>query len=154
MVEPSIYDKLAARQVSETTVSEFNTITKDTFIDKKNVEFWSGVITVARAMEESRTYSHGLPIPESGAMSTVSVDDGASEAIKPTGTEIWQVQGLNTDNCSPFLTDGSAIFPIVLGGDGATLTGPLYLTATMWIGFSNASGSAQTPGVAYFKVGL
>jgi hypothetical protein len=153
-MEPSIYDKLAARQMSETTISEFNKITKDTFIDKKNVEFWSGVITVARAMEESRTYSHGLPIPESGTMGTVTVADGASESIKPTGTEVWQVQTISSDSCTAFLTDGSGIMPVTLGGDNATVTGPLYLTAKIWIGFQNGSGSSQTPGIAYHKVGL
>lgn len=153
-MEPSIYDKLATKKISEVDIEELNTITANTYIDSRNVNFWSGVITVARAIEESRTYSHGLPIPETGAMGTVTVADGASESIKPTGSEIWLVQSISDDNCTPFLTDGAGIMPLTLGSATATTTGPLYLTAKLWIGFSNASGSEQTPGIAYHKVGL
>jgi hypothetical protein len=153
-MDPSIYDKLATQILSDTTVDNFHTISKDTFVDKNNVDFWSGVITVARVLQESRTYAHGLPIPEQSEMGTVTVADGASESLKPTGTEIWQIQTISDDECTAFLTDGAGIMPILLGGSTATVTGPLYLTSKLWIGFSNASGSEQTPGIAYHKVGL
>lgn len=154
MADPSIYDKLATELVANVTVEQFNTITKDTFIDRNNVDFWSGVITVARTLQESRTYPHGLPIPELSEMGTVTVADGASESIKPTGTEVWCVQAVSDDNCTPFITDGAGIMPLTLGGAQATVSGPLYLTNKLWIGFSNASGSEQTPGIAYHKVSL
>lgn len=153
-MDPSVYDKLATTKLSDTTITELNDVSKGTFIDKRNIEFWSGVITVARAIEESRTYSHGLPIPEASSMGTVTVADGASESIKPTGSEIWLIQSISDDNCTPFLTDGAGIMPLTLGSATATTTGPLYITPKLWIGFSNASGSEQTPGIAYHKVGL
>lgn len=153
-MDPSIYDKLATQLVSDTTLENFNTITKDTFIDKNNIDFWSGVITVARVLQESRTYAHGLPIPEASAMQTATIGDGASGTIKPTGTEVWEVMTVSLDNCIAFLTDGSGIMTLVLGGDNATHSGPLYLTNKLYIGFQNASGSEQTPGISYHKVGL
>jgi len=95
-----------------------------------------------------------LPIPEASIMATVSVDDGASGTIQPTGTEVWKVSTLSLDNCIAFLTDGSGMMSIVLGGDNATVPGDLYLTSKLYIGFQNASGSGQTPGIAYHKVSL
>lgn len=150
----TIYDLLTKSKVSEVTITQLDSATKNTAITADNVDFWSGVITVARALEESRTYGHGLPIPEASAVSSVTVADGASETIKPTGTEVWLVQSINDDECTPFLTDGSAIMPLVKAGAEAQQQGNLYLTNKLWIGFQNASGSEQTPAVAYHKVGL
>jgi hypothetical protein len=153
-MRPDIFELLAAQQASSTTITQLNDAVKSTFIDKSNVEFWSGVITVARAMKESREYGGGLPIPETGGMSSVTVADGASETIKPTGTEVWLLQGWNLDNCQAFLTDGSGFITPVLGGDNANIGGPLYLTSKLYLGFQNGSGSEQTPSIAYHKVGL
>ncbi len=151
---PSIYDLLAQQEISELTVENLNKATQSTAIASKNIDFWSGIITVARALEESRTYAHGLPIPESSTLVTATVGDGASGTLKPTGTEVWQVQTVSLDNCIAFLTDGSGMMPLLLGGDNATISGPLYLTNKVYIGFQNASGSEQTPGIAYHKVSL
>ncbi len=151
---PSIYDLLAQQEISELTVENLNKATQSTAIASKNIDFWSGIITVARALEESRTYAHGLPIPESSTIETATIGDGASGTIKPTGTEVWQVQTVSLDNCIAFLTDGSGMMTLVLGGDNATISGPLYLTNKVYIGFQNASGSEQTPGIAYHKVSL
>jgi hypothetical protein len=152
--DPRIYDLLATQQANATTVSQLHQAVKDTYIQDKNIDFWAGVITVSRALKESREYGGGLPIPEASGIESVTVGDGASGTIKPSGTEVWQVSGLNLDNCIAFLTDGSGMITLVLGGDNATTTGPLYLTPTMYIGFQNASGSEQTPSIAYHKVGL
>jgi hypothetical protein len=149
-----IYDLLTGVKIEDTTITELDTATGRTFVDVDNVPFWSKIITVARALKESRTYSGGLPIPETGGMQSVTVADGASETIKPTGSEIWVLQGWNLDNCQAFLTDGSGFITPVLGGDNANIGGALYLTSKLYLGFQNGSGSEQTPSIAYHKVSL
>lgn len=150
--DPTIYDLIASQQMSETSITQLNNATKNTFIENKNIEFWSGVITVARALEESRTYAHGLPIPEASACETVTVADTAAGSIKPTGTEIWQVVAIDTDNCSAFLYDGTTV--IALGSERQKNPAPFYITSTCYLLFNNASGGEQTPGIAYHKVSL
>ena len=151
---PTIYDLLATQQLADTTLEQIDKSAKNTFVQGKNVSFWADVITVSRAIKESRQYGSGLPIPELSGMQSVTVADSASGTIKPTGTEIWQLQSINLDNCSAALTDGSGFSGIVLGGPDATINGPLYLTPSLYIVFNNASGSEQTPSISYHKVGL
>lgn len=149
--DPTIYDLIASQAMSATTITQLNNATKNTFIEKTNIEFWSGVITVARALEESRTYGHGLPIPEGSGVTNVTIADGATGEIKPQGSEIWLVESIDNDNCVSFLIDGGAgAVPITADLN----TAPLYLTPTLYIAFSNASGGEQTPGIAYHKVSL
>jgi hypothetical protein len=149
-----IYNLLTGVRLEDTRITQLDTAAGRTFVDIDNVPFWTKIITVARAIKESRTYSAGLPIPETGSMQSVTVADGASGTIQPTGTEIWLLQGWNLDNCAAFLTDGSGFITPVLGGDNANVGGPLYLTSTLYLGFSNGSGSEQTPSIAYHKVSL
>jgi hypothetical protein len=149
-----IYNLLTGVKIEDATITQLDSAAGRTFVDVDNVPFWSKIITIARSIKESRTYAYGLPIPELGEMKTVSVADGASGSIQPSGTEIWQVQCISSDSCVPFLTDGSGIFPLTLGGDNATVSGPIYVTNKLYIGWTNASGSAQTPGIAFQKVGL
>jgi hypothetical protein len=149
-----IYQLLTGIQIDGATVTQLDSATGRTFVDKASLEFWQGILTLSHVMKAARTYAHGLPIPEASAMTTVSIDDGASGTIQPSGTEVWEVQAISLDNCIAFLTDGSGIMTVVLGGDNATVTGPLYLTSKLYLGFQNASGSGQTPGIAYHKVSL
>lgn len=152
-MDPTIYDYLNRLTIGEITQEQLNASAQNTFVDPKNVDFWAGLITVSRALKESRQFG-GLPIPGSSAMTTVTIGDGASGTVKPTGSEIWMVQNVYLDNCVAFLTDGSGMQTIVLGGDTATMTGPFYISNDVYIGFSNASGSEQTPGISYHKVSL
>ena len=153
--DPTIYDLIASQQMSETSITQLNNATKNTFIENKNIEFWSGVITVARALEESRTYAHGLPIPEASACETVTVADSASGTFKPTGTEVWLIQGIDEDNCGVFLFDGTTAIDISSSaGYVARTRNPIYITSTCYLLFNNASGGEQTPGIAYHKVSL
>ena len=149
-----IWNLLNKVKISEVTQSQLNEMTSRIAVDEDAIKFWSGVITVARAIGESRTFSHGLPIYDASAMSSVTVADSASGTIKPTGTEVWQLQSVNLDNCSVALTDGSGFSGLVLGGPDATVSGPIYLTSTLYVVFNNASGSEQTPSISYHKVSL
>lgn len=151
----TIYDYLAKNKVSETTITQLHNATKETAITPDNIDFWAGIITVARAIDESRTYGHALPIPELSAVKSLSVNDGEAGTIQPSGTEVWLVNSINFDNCTVYLTAAGGSGPsIQLGGDAANTVGPLYITNSMYLSFVNASGGTQTPGIAYHKVGL
>lgn len=155
MPEPSIYDLLTNTKVSDLTVANLDAAAKNTFIDRDNVKYWSGIITVARAMEESRTFAKGLPIPEGGKVAITTVDDAATGELRPSGTEVWLIQSIVEDNCTVFLTDGVNVVNISSDqGYIARTRNPIYLTNTLYLGFQNGSGSEQTPGVAYHKVSL
>jgi hypothetical protein len=147
----SIYEQFVGSKLSEVTAANVDKITKRTYVDSDNLEFWKGVITVSKIIQDSRTYAHGLPIPEASGIETVTVADAGTGTIKPPGTEIWLIESIDPDNCTGFLTDGGAsAVPITAD----LVTSQLYLTGTLYIAFSNSSGSEQTPGVAYHKVGL
>lgn len=147
----SIYNLLNKVAIEDATQTSLNTATGRTSIDTETVEFWRGVITVARAMKESRTYE-GIPIPESGAITSVTVTDGGTESIKPTSSsEVWLVNGISLDNCTMAIFDGTQAVPIA---DVKDIRTPFYVTEKLFIAFSNGSGSEQTPSIAYHKVSL
>ena len=153
--DPSVYDYLAKQNISELTVENLNEMTKVSAIDPNNIEFWSGVITVSRAMEHSRTFGYGLPIPESGDVLVESIADSASATVGPDiKTEIWQVERIDRDGCSVALIDSDGHLCPLLGSAEEPLTFPLYLTTTLKLAFSNSTGSTQTPAIAYLKVAL
>ena len=153
MAGPSIYDLLAQQNISALTQAQLNQATQSTAITDKNVEFWSGIITVARALAESRTYAHGLVIPETGDVLGNEIADGGDETFIPTGTEIWAIQNIDLQGCTAALRQ-------VSGGKMSQLTsstfqsGTIYLSASLGLYFNNASGSPKTPTFAYYKVSL
>ena len=153
MAGPSIYDLLAQQNISALTQAQLNQATQSTAITDKNVEFWSGIITVARALAESRTYAHGLVIPETGDVLGNEIADGGDETFIPTGTEIWAIQNVDLQGCTAALRQ-------VSGGKMSQLTsstfqsGTIYLSASLGLYFNNASGSPKTPTFAYYKVSL
>ena len=154
-MRPDIYELLAAQQVSSTTIEQLNSAAKSTYIDKSNLDFWSGIITIARALQESRTYAHGLPIPETAGVSVITVADGGQEKFGDDlgSTEIYRVENIDLDGCSVGFFDGANVNPIT------PLTGnlcqcPLFVTKNAYLVFSNASGSSQTPSVTFSKVSL
>ena len=157
-MDPTIYELLATQQSSATTTEQLHSATKNTFIDKTNIEFWSGMITVARAISESRTYGHGLPIPETGKIASLAIADGANSGttFQPSGTELWRVQVVDFQGCTVALVDASGQMAQVLSINDADspLSAPLILSNTLYIKFFNGSGSEKTPVIAYMKVGL
>ena len=155
MAGPSIYDLLAQQEISELTIANLNKAAKNTAIASKNIDFWSGIITVARALEESRTYAHGLVIPESGAVLGNELADGANETFTPTGTEVWRVQAIDLNGCVAALKDADGNMCLLSASPPNEKNGyPIFLSATMSMFFSNASGSPATPKFAYHKVSL
>ena len=168
--DPSVYDKLATYELNAATVTLLDTITKDTFVDSKNVEFWSGVITVARAIGESRTYAHGISIPEAGSIaSSGAIDAAGSASFQPSGSEVWLIEGIeatgsgaNTDVNILFF-DGSAscaMHSATIGTDASSMMpygkAPFPITNSLYLMVTNTSGGSQTVTVkiAYQKVSL
>lgn len=152
--EPNLYDYLKTNSVSDTTITQLDSATKSTFINERNIGFWKGPLTVARVIESSRTYAHGLPLPEAGAIIANSIDNGASATVKPTGTELWKVEAIsNMADMTVSLFDGSTYCPIQTGTTPGVYSN-LIITPTLYLIIANASGDTAISNVAYSKVGL
>lgn len=149
----TIYDLLTNQKISELTVENLDTATARTYIEKGGTDFWQGILVLSHILNASRTYAHGLPIPETGSTATVTIADGANESMKPSGTEVWLVQGIDWDNCTAAFTDADGNFSIIDTADSPPRPA-YYLSANLFITFFNGSGSEQTPTIAYFKVSL
>ena len=151
--QPSIYDLLAKKPLSQVTVSDINTAMAPTKTDTATYDFWQGVIMLQAALSAGRTYGHGLPIPEASAIATQAVADSGSYQLKPTAPEMYQVISIASGATNVSLTDGSGSAPVPLDANG-NLYSPIILTPTMFLNFDNGSGSSVTVAVAYNKVSL
>ena len=176
MADPSIYDQLAKESLSDLTVTQLNAGSSVTAVDQANIDFWRGPITLARILESSRTYAGGtLPIPEAGGIETVSVGAGETGVLRPTGTEVWMIQGIlgtgvaGTGVGSIFWFDGTNSVAIDVGQNFTTagnnfdysatppITGaqPLTITNSLYLAFAETGGAYDiTFTVAYHKVSL
>ena len=151
MSEIDIYNLLNKVEISAVKTTQLNDMTSRVAVDKDAVSFWSSMITVARAIGESRTFAHGLPIYETGTVIASELADGASAIYTPPGSEVWQVMNIDVQDCSAMLSDGTNSSQLTASTFKA---GTLFLSSTMAIAFTNSSGSAKTPTVAYLKVSL
>ena len=175
MADPSIYDQLAKESLSELTVTQLNSGSSVTAVDRATINYWKGPITLARILQSSRTYAHGLPIPEAGGIETVSVSAGETGLLKPTGTEVWRIQGIvgtgvgGTATASLFWFDGTSAVTIDSGQSFTTsgnnfaypssppITGsqPLLLTNSLYLSFAETGAVNDVVfTVAYHKVSL
>ena len=185
MADPSIYDQLAKESLSDLTVTQLNAGSSVTAVDQATIDYWRGPITLARILESSRTYAGGtLPIPEAGGIETVSVGKGESGLLRPTGTEVWMIQGIfgtgvaGTAVGSLFWFDGTNSVAIDSGQNFTTagnnfqgitqmsggnqsstppLPGaqPLTITNSLYLSFAETGGTYDiTFTVAYHKVSL
>ena len=175
MADPSIYDQLAKESLSDLTVTQLNAGSSVTAVDQANIDFWRGPITLARILQSSRTYAWGIPIPEAGGIETVTVSAGDSGLLRPTGTEVWMIQGISgtggggTGVGSVFWFDGTTSVVIDSGQNFTTagstfdysatppITGaqPLTITNSLYLSFAETGGAYDiTFTVAYHKVSL
>ena len=155
MTEIAIYHLLNKVEISAVKTTQLNEMTSRTAVDQDAVKFWSSVITVARAIGESRTFAHGLPIYETGTVVGSSIDDGANATYTPPGSEVWLVMMVDAQGCAVALRDGDGnMCQIAAAGSAVANISPLYLSSTMSIFFDNATGSSKTPNLAYLKVSL
>ena len=158
------YDDLSGKKISEVTAEELDSIASKSFVDRTSTRAWSDVITISSAMLHSRTYAHGLPIPEAGAVSAQDIGDSATATVQPSGTEVWYVQSIEAiadstnSNVTVNLFDGSNTAKLKLiaadtNGVSYIPTQPLYLTNSLYLAIMNAGDSISFR-VAYQKVGL
>lgn len=158
------YDDLSGKKISEVTATQLDSIASKSFVDRASRGNWSDVITISSALLHSRTYAHGLPIPESGAISIQNVADSANATVQPPGTELWYVQSIEavadttSSNVTVNLFDGTNTCKLKLintDTNGVTFipTQPLYLSNSLYLAIANAGDSISFR-VAYLKVGL
>ena len=156
--QPSIYDLLAKKSLANIQTEDIHTATSRTFADVASIPFWQGVMMLSKAVETSRTFAYGLPIHTTGTVVSAALADGANVSHTPTGTEIWLLQAVSESSCSFALKDSNGNIQQLLV-EGATtgttvLNSPIYLSSSISLLISNASGSSQTPTFAYYKVSL
>lgn len=150
MPDIDIYDLLNKISVEDATITQLNSATGRTKIDRNTIEFWQGVLTVAHTMKQSRTFTGGLPLADKGGVSASAVADGAAVELSPsTGTEIWLVQGF-VQNALAITQNGVAI-PINAGG---FLQYPIYVTKLTPLTFANATGGSLNAAIQYQVVSL
>ena len=150
-----IWNLLNKVKISDVTQSQLNEMTSRVAVDEDAIKFWSGVITVARAIGESRTFAHGLPIYDTGTVLISTIPDAGNTTVGPSSgsTEIWLVQNLSLDNCVAAFKDSDGNLAMISQANINSLF-PFYLTSSMQLLLSNASGSEQTPSISYLKVSL
>jgi len=149
----SIYELLTGVKIEDATVEQLDAATGRTFVDTQSREFWQGILTLSHVMKAARTYPYGLPIPETNAIESLTIADSAVGTIKPTGdTEIWRVENIAASECSVAFFDGTSNSPIPLAAPFNSP--PFFITAQVYLAFSNASGGSQTPSIVYSKVSL
>ena len=175
MVNPSIYDQLAKEPLSDLTVTQLNSGSSVTAIDQATIEYWRGPITLARIAQSSRTYAHGLPIPEASVIEVIPILAGESAVIQPSGSEVWTIQGIEgtgvggAATCSLSWYDGSSEVVIDAGQSFSsggndfeysttppiTAAQPLTLTNSLYLKIAETGTSvAVIFNVAIHKVSL
>jgi hypothetical protein len=172
--EPDIFGYLATTKISGITTALLDDSTKNSYAAKKNVPFWKGPISIWATVRASRTYPHGLPIPEASGMASISMAPGESAVLQPPGTEIWHVKAImgtgvggtadgsivwfdgtsevkldtQSFNTSGQLFTDSTNFPI-------TWCEPLIITGSLYFKFTETGASnGLNFTVAYHKVSL
>jgi len=162
----TVYDLLAKRDISEVTAAHLDASVSSTRVDKETIDFWTGPITLHRVLE-MRTYPHGLPIPESGAIQSESIEAGGSGIFLPSGTEEWKIMAISiqaaagTPDVDIFLSNGVTA---VLMHSGTTSTSesnfmpletPFIITSSLYLLIVNTDlGNAIIANIAYHMVGL
>tara|TARA_Y100001963_G_scaffold30932_1_gene42493 strand:- start:465 stop:932 length:468 start_codon:yes stop_codon:yes gene_type:complete len=151
---PDVYDRLKTTKLEDLTLSQLNQAIKASYINKDQVNLWSQAITLDRSLDAGRTYPHALPIPELSAVSSNTIADGAVATFKPTGTEIYRVEVIDSSaNVVISLFDGTTNCQLMSGSDPVVFSN-LFLTSTLYLAMTNGSGSSATTTIAYHKVGL
>jgi hypothetical protein len=174
MPESSIYEQLTGVKVDDASVSQLD-FTKNTFVDKKAVEYWKGVITISKILDASRTYPHGLPVPEASGIEIVTLSAGESGFLRPPGTEIWEIKGIvgtgqgGSATASVSWSDGASIVNIDTAASFSTAgqqftyaatppitsAQPLLVTNSLYMVFTETGGAQGIVfNIAIHKVSL
>jgi hypothetical protein len=175
MARPDIYDQLAKEPLSDLTVTQLNSGSKVTAIDQATIDYWRGPITLARIVQSSRTYSHGIVIPEASGIEVIPIAAGEAGFIQPPGSQVWTIQGIEgtgqggAATCSLSWFDGSSQVVIdsgqsfSTGGNDfeysttppVTAAQPLTVTNSLYLAITETGGAqAVIFNVAIHKVSL
>lgn len=158
----TVYDYLATTQVDDATITQLEQALRNSFIRQESRTLWSSALQLAAAMRDSRTYPHGLPIPEGGA---VVATEGTNATVQPSGSGLYAVEAISVLNESGGAAD--VTLSMYDGSDGAvlhteqiadgntaviSLSKPLHLSNSLYL----LMGSTQTVtiSVAYHAVSL
>jgi len=167
--EADAYDYLATSKVSELTVAQLEQALENSFLNKSNIEFWKGPITMHRLLEVSRTYPWGLPIPEAGnIVDSGPVSAGAYFDFQPPGSEVWLVTAMQSLGASGTPSAGVNMFngsstALMKSTQGSTTATnifpsgqvPIYVTNSLYLRVSNQDLSIeQLFTIAYHVVSL
>jgi len=168
--DADLYDYLATSKVSEVTINQLEQSLENSFINKSNIEFWKGAITVHRLLEVSRTYPWGLPIPELGAIGQDLVDAAGVGTIQPPGTELWEIKGMEavgqigTAVIDVMWTDGAATVLMVSAANATTsgsmidfddshMSAPFILSNSLYLAVTATAANAVIIKYSYQVVG-
>ena len=159
-----IFDNLSGVQLSAATTAQLDSTASKGYIDRSNRRDWMALADVALAMANARTYAHGLSIPEAGAVDVTTISDSSSVTVKPSGTELWTIHGIeaitssSTSNAQVHLFDGTSTVRLVnitadTNGVQYIPTQPLIISNTLYLAVMNAGAEIDFK-VAYSKVSL
>ena len=149
MADIDIYDLLTTVSLQDATLTQLNTATGRTKVDRNSIEFWQGVLTVAHTMKQTRT-NLGLPIPESVCVDSATVADSGFHEFGPaSSSEIWRLQNFLATG----LDETQNGFPLPVNA-GGFLQYPIYVTKISPILFNNGTGGSLTAAIQYNVVSL
>ena len=152
-----VYDYLAKESVSDLTITHLDASTSSSAVDRTNVTYWGGPITLSRVIEASRTYPHGFPIPEASSIKTMAIANAASDTLKPDSPGLYQIVAVfSSVDVTVQLVDGTSVASIATAAAGVPFypPSPLIITPTLYLQISNASGGEAAVGIPYHTVGL
>ena len=166
--EPDAYDYLATSKVSELTVAQLEATLENSFLNKTNIEFWKGPITMHRLLEVSRTYPWGLPIPEAGKVDVVVVLNDDFNVIQPPGTEVWDIKHIRalgqggTATATIAFTDGTLTADIIVNASIAatganfdlnnTVSSPVLITNSLYLKVTETGASFDVNVLVAYQV--
>jgi hypothetical protein len=163
----TIYDLLTGVKIDDATVSQLDDATGRTFVDVQTVDFWQGILTLSHVLKGARTYPHGMAIPEASTIASVTVNPEDSQDLQPTGSEVWQVIGLQvqaqagTPSVEVRLSDGSTTCIMHTANSSTTTSSffpfeaPFNITNSLYIqAYNGDATNAVQVNLAYHKVSL
>jgi len=166
------YDYLATSKVSELTVAQLEQALENSYLNKSNIEFWKGPITMHRLLEVSRTYPWGIAIPEQSAIFVPTpADPFGTLTIQPPGTEVWNIKAIRgfgqggSATTTLSYADGTSVLDLRVGDTilpaGSLFDmnnindGPVVLTNSLYLTIVETGGAVGVAVmVAYNKVSM
>ena len=158
--------RLRGIRLNELTTAQLNSVLGVSSISPSTAEQLGEAALIADALDSSRTYAYGLPVPELGAVQPSPPFAESAHLVQPNGTELWAIMGIQivadggTDTVVISLTDGSVSCVIHSGATSTTAQSffpwesPLIISNALYLEIENSGVNNFTCAVAYHKVGM